>query len=84
MTPAQYARSVGPLVSVERPGKPPLLFAKPRAARRGRRTAVNAERKPLYVGLSSVAIRKRFDIKGAAQRAAAQLPALYARNLRAD
>jgi hypothetical protein len=28
MTPGQYARSVGPLVSVERPGKPSLLFAK--------------------------------------------------------
>ena len=84
MTPAQYTRSVGPLVSVQRPGKPPLLFAKPRAARRGRRTVVNAERKPLYVGLSSVELRKRFDIRGAALTAAAQLPALYARNLRAD
>jgi hypothetical protein len=84
MTPAQYVRSVGPLVSVQRPGKPPLLFAKPRVARRGRRAAVSVERKPLYVGLSSVAIAKRFDIKGAAQKAAAQLPALYAKNLRAD
>ena len=84
MTAAQYARSVGPLVSVQRPGKPPLLFAAPRAGRRGRRAAAGAERKPLYVGLTSVAIAKRFDIKGAAQKAAAQLPALYAKNLRAD
>jgi hypothetical protein len=84
MTPAQYTRSIGPLVSVERPGKPPLLFAKPRAGRRGRRAATRVERKPLYIGLSNVAITKRFDIKGAAQKAAAQLPALYAKNLRAD
>lgn len=84
MTAAQYARSVGPLVSVERPGRPPLLFAKPRAGRRGRRAGAGAERKPLYVGLSSVAIHKRFDIKGAVQKAAAQLPQLYAKNLRAD
>jgi hypothetical protein len=84
MTPAQYARSVGPLVSVERPGKPPLLFAKPRVTRRGRRGDASGERKPLYVGLPSVAIAKRFDIKGAAQKAAAQLPTLYAKNLKAD
>lgn len=84
MTAAQYARSVGPLVSVQRPGRPPLLYAKPRAGRRGRRAAAGAERKPLYVGLTSVAIAKRFDIKGAAQKAAAQLPQLYAKNLRAD
>jgi Family of unknown function (DUF6441) len=84
MTPSQYARSVGPLVSVERPGKPPLLFAKPRAGRRHRRAALAVDGKPLYVGLSSVAIAKRFDIKGAAQKAAAQLPSLYAKHLRTD
>ena len=84
MTASQYARSIGPLVSVERPGKPPLLFAKSRTGRRGRVATAGAERKPLYVGLSSVAIHKRFDIKGAVRKAAAQLPQLYAKNLRAD
>ena len=84
MTPSQYARSVGPLVSVERPGRPPLLFPANRSKRGRRRAAAVAERKPLYVGLSSVAIVKRFDIKGAAQKAAAQLPALYAKHLRTD
>jgi Family of unknown function (DUF6441) len=85
MTPSQYARSIGPLVSVQRPGGPPLLFPKPRSGRgRRRRAAVGVERKPLYVGLSSVAIAKRFNIKGAAQNAAAQLPSLYAKHLRAD
>jgi hypothetical protein len=83
MTPLQYARSIGPLVSVHRPGGQPLLFPKSRSGRgRRRRAGVGAERKPLYVGLSSVAIAKRFDIKGAAQNAAAQLPALFAKHLR--
>src|SRR4029079_3825172 len=36
MTPSQYARSVGPLVSVQRPGSPPLLFPKYRSGRRRR------------------------------------------------
>jgi uncharacterized protein DUF6441 len=85
MTPSQYARSIGPLVSVQRPGGPPLLFPKYRSGRgRRRRATVGAERKPLYVGLSSVAIAKRFNIKGAAQNAAAQLPSLFAKHLRAD
>jgi hypothetical protein len=82
MTPSQYAKSIGPLVSVQRPGRPPLLFPKYRSGRR-RRKASNQERKPLYVGLSSVAIGKRFDIKGAAQSAAAQLPELFEKHLRA-
>lgn len=85
MTPSQYVRSIGPLVSVQRPGKPPLLFAGPHSGRGGRKAKTsNGERKPLYVGLSSVAIHKRFYIKGAVQKAAAQLPSLYAKYLRAD
>lgn len=82
MTPLQYTRSVGPLVSVQRPGSPPLLFPKYRSGRRRRRGKSSTERKPLYVGLSNVAIAKRFNIKGAAQNAAAQLPALFAKHLR--
>jgi hypothetical protein len=81
MTPSQYARSIGPLVSVQRPRRPPLLFPKARSRRRRGKTHV--ERKPLYVGLSSVEIAKRFDIKGAARNAAAQLPELFEKHLRA-
>jgi Family of unknown function (DUF6441) len=83
MTPSQYARSVGPLVSVQRPGSPPLLFPKYRSGRRRRNGTTGKERKPLYVGLSSVAIAKRFNIKGAAQNAAALLPSLFEKHLRA-
>lgn len=81
MTPSQYVRSVGPLVSVQRPGSPPLLFPKYRAKRSRRRAAESLGRKPLYIGLSAVHIAKRFDIKDAVQKAAAQVPALYARHL---
>ena len=84
MTPSQYAKSIGPLVTVQRPGRPPLLFPKYRSARRRRGSTSRKDRKPLYVGLSSVAIAKRFNIKGAAQNAAAQLPSLYEKHLRAD
>ena len=80
MTPSQYVRSVGPLVSVQRAGSPPLLFAKYRAKRSRRRAADSLGRKPLYVGISTATIAKRFDIKGAAEQAAAQLPALYAKH----
>jgi hypothetical protein len=84
MTPSQYVRSVGPLVSIQRPDSPPVLFAKYRPKRGRRRTADSLRRKPLYVGIPTATIAKRFDIKGATQQAAAQLPALYAKHLRTD
>ena len=62
MLPSEYARSVGPLVSVERPGRPPLLFPKHQPKRRRRRAAESLGRKPLYVGLSAVEIAKRFNV----------------------
>lgn len=84
MTPSQYAKSLGPLVTVQRRGRPPLLFPKYRSARRRRGPTSSKERKPLYVGLSSVAIAKRFNIKGAAQNAAAQLPSLFEKHLKSN
>jgi hypothetical protein len=82
MRPSEYVRSVGPLVSVQRPGSPPLLFPRYRAKRSRRRAADSLDRKPLYIGLSAVQIAKRFDVRGAAQQAAAQLPSLYAKHLK--
>ena len=82
MLPSEYARSVGPLVSVQRPGRPSLLFAKHQPKRRRRRAAESLGRKPLYIGLSAVEIAKRFDVRGAAVLAANQLPALYEKHLR--
>src|SRR6187401_937094 len=63
MRPSEYARSVGPLVSVQRPGSPPLLFPKYRAKRSRRRAADSLGRKPLYIGISAVEIAKLFDVK---------------------
>ncbi len=82
VTPSQYVKSIGPLVSVQRPGRPPLLFPKYRSARRRRGKTTSKDRKPLYVGLTSVAIAKRFNIKAAAQNAAALLPSLFEKHLR--
>lgn len=82
VAPSQYVKSVGPLVSVQRPGGPPLLFPKYRSARRRGGKTSTRDRKPLYVGLTSIAIAKRFNIKGAAQSAAAQLPSLFEKHLR--
>ena len=82
MRPSEYVRSVGPMVSVQRPGSPPLLFPKYRAKRSRRRAADSLARKPLYIGLSAVEVAKRFDVKGAARQAAAQLPSLYAKHLK--
>ena len=83
MKPSEYARSGGPLVSVQRPGSPPLLFPKYRPKRGRRRAAGSLRRKPLYIGLSAVQISKRFDVKGAARTAANQLPSLYEKHLKA-
>ena len=59
-----------------------ILFPKYRAKRSRRRVADSLARKPLYIGLSAVEIGKRFDVKGAAKQAAAQLPSLYAKHLK--
>jgi hypothetical protein len=86
LTPAQYARAVGPLVVVSRPGQAPLLFPKYRANGQRRRpgTGTRDQRKPLYVGVAIAFIDKRFDIRGIVQSAADKLPALYDKHFRAD
>lgn len=69
-TPARYAAQFGPLVSVNIPGKPPLLFA------RGKRGP------PLFVGVSQVTLRKRVNVDEAVAKEAAQLPQRYAAKLK--
>jgi hypothetical protein len=83
-TSSQYARSVGALISVERLDRPPLLFEKYRSGKGHRRAAAGADRKPPYIGLSTVAIAKRFGLQARAQKVAAQLPTLYAKHLKED
>ncbi|TIX27301.1 DUF6441 family protein [Mesorhizobium sp.] len=97
MTPALYIRTIGPLVSIERPGKPPLLAGKI-ANRRGKMAAgkvkvtTSALKRggagapstlvPLFIGIDRVNIRDRFSIRQITERAAARLGALYLKNLR--
>ncbi|MDG4903217.1 DUF6441 family protein [Mesorhizobium sp. WSM4962] len=96
MTPALYVRTVGPLVSIERPGKPPLLAGRIATNRRGqinkgkvtlsalRRGAAGAPSTlvPLFIGVDRVSIRDRFSIAEITGRAAARLGALYVKHLR--
>lgn len=65
MSAAKYARTQGGLFRVDRNGKPPLLFSK-------------KDRKPKYVGLSEVHLRKRFHIKETIERVVARVPSFYA------
>lgn len=85
-TPRKYVARFGPLVSVNHPGKPPMLFAKAKsvkldaaATRRLSLRGVSAsqESKPLFVGVDSVTLRKRFDIYKSIKIAADKLGEFY-------
>lgn len=76
-TPKDFVRQFGALTSVNRPGKPPLLVARVRQG--SRRVAL-----PVFVGVPLVEIGKKFDVTGAVQKAADQLPALYSKHLKTD
>lgn len=86
ITPAQYARSVGPLVAVGSRSGAPLLIAKyhRKGSRRRTGTGPVEPRKPLYIGIPVAVLAKRFDIAGAVSRARDRLPDLYAKHFEAD
>lgn len=91
MTPRQYVAKVGPLVTMHRPGKPPMLgavvetggrptrrrlrstFLKQRFGESTRRTIVV----PMFVGVSSITIGKKFDVTQAIASVAPELSAAY-------
>ena len=86
ITPAFYEKNFGKLQFVQRPGKPPLLFAK--AARGGRRPRGAGGQslfgktpgfgpKPLFFGVRLVKVRDRFHIKEIADAGMAELGAQY-------
>ncbi len=92
MTPRQYIQNVGPLVTMRRPGKLPLLGAvvrgAPKAQPFGRFASRAKLRKgiagrgvtqtiPLFVAVASVVIPKKFDVKGAIENAAEDIAAAY-------
>lgn len=97
LTPERYAREIGPLQYVKRPGKSPLLFAKIKSAKSGKpgkpslsrlKAGARGQGKttsvPVFVGLDSVSIRKRLDISGIVRKARDRLADFYAENLRSD
>ncbi len=96
MTPKQYIQNVGPLVLMWRPGKAPLLgaqirrapkpqpfgkFATRRILTRGTSGRGTLETIPLFVGVKSITIPKKFDVHGAIKNAAKELPQRYIANL---
>ena len=97
LTPERYAREIGPLQYVKRPGKAPLLFAKVKSAKSGKPGKPSLSRLkagargqgettsvPVFVGIDSVSIRKRLDISGIVRKARDRLADFYAENLRSD
>jgi hypothetical protein len=74
-TPRIYAQRVGKLRSVNRPGKPPLLF--------GPKPGDPKASVPLFIGIRAVNIGKKFDIYRTIQTEASKLPAAYDRHLKA-
>ena len=88
-SPRRYARDVGPLVSVNLPGKRPMLFGKRvrfepgRARRRAMLGKIDVrERKPLFVGVPTVTLRRRFHIRDIVKRVVARLAEFYTKNMK--
>lgn len=97
VTPALYVRKIGPLVSINRPGKPPLLAGKAAVATRGKnagKVTLSALKRgaagkastlvPLFIGIDRVSIRDRFSIREITERTAARLGELYLKHLNPD
>src|SRR5690349_8667027 len=89
LTPSQYVRKFGQLRTIKRKGKAPMLGAAVRVnVKAGKRVSKRAlsgtiSRRassvivPLYVGVPSATIAKRFDVHGAAQSAFEQFGEFY-------
>jgi len=99
MSPANYIRLIGPLHTIYRPGKPPILagymagggnitVAKLVAGNRAMKRrlpgspAARVVSVPLFFGLDSVTLRKRFNIGPIFVKGQALLGPFYLRNLK--
>lgn len=95
LTPAQYIASIGPLHTIHRPGKPPLLAGlindgrtvggrvTPSRLRDGHRAKAGQARSiPLFVGVRQVDIRARFGVMGIVEDARSNLARYFIDNLR--
>lgn len=98
MSPKKFVQTFGPvLVTIRRPGKPPMLgqkikgpskaqpfgaFATRAQLRRGIRSGSGTVRViPLFVGVPFVTLQKRFDVQPAMQKARDMLPQFYLERL---
>ncbi len=97
MTPKQYIRNVGPLVTMRRPNGLPMLgavvkgltkaqpfgrFATRARLRKGRSgKGTTTQTVPLFVAVPSVSIPKKFDVKGAVDEAFRQFQDMYIKHL---
>ena len=91
ISPAEYIRRVGPLIPVFRSGHAPVLIAvsKQKTSKgvkfTGRRKSAGVKEAPfkvMYVGLTSVTISKKYDLRGVINQMAATLPAVFLRKLK--
>lgn len=97
LTPAQYVKSVGSLISINRPGKPPLLaglvpesqanrqivkVGKPnRRSKSFPKKTALLVRVPMFVGIAVVDIKKKFDVVNIVKHAASRLGEFYVRHI---
>lgn len=93
MSPKKYVETIGPLVTMRRRGKPPLLGAVVRGPlkpqpfgrfvtraklRRGSGGKGQVSVIPMFVGVRAVTIEKRFDVQSAVESVTDKMPGLYA------
>ena len=95
MSPKKYVDSIGPLVTIRRKGKTPMLgavvsgtlkaqpfgrFVTRGRLKRGRTGKGPVTVIPMFVGVHSVVIEKKFDAVGAVEGVTDQLQGLYVEN----
>ena len=89
MTPELFAKSIGPLSFVKRPGKRPVLVAKAKKGKNMTKISLARFRSggrgegpfmsvPVFVGVDSVSIRRKLNISGIVRSARDRLPKFYA------
>jgi hypothetical protein len=95
LTPRQYVQEVGPLITMHRAGKPPMLGARIQTGRlppqpfgrfvsrarlkRGISGRGQFQTIPLFVGVPAVSIPKKFDVHAAVEDAFSHLDDFYRR-----
>lgn len=95
MTAQLYIKNIGPLFTINRPGKAPLLAANigvsARTGKVGKITNAKLRRGasggakqaiPLFVGVDDVSLKKRFNLRRITAAHAAKLGAYFAENLK--